>query len=290
MARSTSFGAGFSEGSGSGRVGATGATGRLAFLLVLVGVLLAGGARADWKAYVAADFGISTSGVDTDGLFDTGTGTFDLKGMDEDSSPLVGGAIGLEVPMSEILPREWLLDVRLPDWPVRFEVEGAGLREYEFRTIGLGGDAFSSEVEATTFFFNTWLDVPLLSVYRPVQYLFGLGRHPRARLALEPMSLYLGLGIGFSNLEYKGTDNLTRISDDFIEFAWNAGAGINYQVTDRVALAAGYRFIGVEENDPSLGGNGVPPDPNASLEFDQEIHEFRATVRVAVFEFLSPWR
>lgn len=255
-----------------------------------ISLLFAGAAHADWKAYVAADFGISASTVDTDGRFDSGTDVFELKGMDDDSSPLIGGAIGVEIPMSEILPREWVADVRLPDWPVRFELEGAGLREYEFRTIGLGGQAFFSEVEATTFFFNTWLDVPLLSAYRPVQYLFGLGRQPRARQLLEPMSFYLGLGIGFSNLEFKGTDNLAQVSDDFIEFAWNAGAGINYQLTDRVALAAGYRFIGLEEVGPGLDGRGIPDDPNAQLDFDQDIHEFRATVRVAVWEFLSPWR
>lgn len=253
-------------------------------------LLLASGARADWRVYVAADFGISTSETETNGSFDTGTGVFDLDGMDNDSSPLLGGAVGIAIPMNELLPREWLLDLRLPDWPLRFELEGAGLREYEFSTLGLNGTTFFTEVEVSTFFFNTWVDVPVLSAYQPIQYLFGLGRQPRLRQILEPMSFYAGLGIGFSHLDFEGTDNLVELEDDFLEFAWNAGVGINYQLTDRVALATGYRFVGVEEVGPDLGGSGVPAAQNAQLDFDQNIHEFRATIRVEVYDFLSPWR
>jgi opacity protein-like surface antigen len=256
----------------------------------LVGLLGADRARADWEVYGSADFGISTSDADTDGRYESGTASFNLKGVDEDSSPLVGGAVGLEIPMDEILPREWLLDVRLPDWPMRFEMEGAGLREYEFNTVGLGGDRFYSEVDVSTFFINTWLDIPMISAYQPIQYLFGLGRQPRVRQVLEPMSFYLGWGVGFSVLEFKGTDNSLRISDDFIDFAWNVGTGINYDLTDRVSLGAGYRYVGVGEQDLDLLTGGLPADPNAEMKFDQDIHEFRATIRVMIYDFLSPWR
>jgi hypothetical protein len=256
----------------------------------MVGLLFQGPARADWKVYGSADFGISSSSVDTDGNYGQGALAFKLKGVDEDSSPLVGGAFGLEIPMDEILPREWLLDVRLPDWPMRFEFEGAGLREYEFSTVGLGGDAFYSEVKVNTLFFNTWLDIPLISAYKPVQYLFGLGRQPRVRQWLEPMSWYMGVGVGVGFLDFKGTDNSLRLSDDIIDFAWNVGTGVNYDLTDRVTLSAGYRYVGVGDQEVDLLPIGVPDDPNAQLEFKQDIHEFRATVRVMLYDFLSPWR
>jgi hypothetical protein len=254
-------------------------------------LLLAGGAaHADWAVYGSADFGISTSSVDTDGRYGQGALQFKLKGVDEDSSPLLGGAVGLEIPMDEILPREWVPDVRLPDWPMRFEIEGAGLREYEFQTVGVGGDLFYSEVKVNTLLFNTWLDIPMISAYRPIQYLFGLGRQPRVRQWLEPMSLYLGAGIGVGFLDFKGTDNSLKVSDNVIDFAWNVGAGLNYALTDRVSLGAGYRYVGVGEHDLDLVPRGIPPDPNAELTYKQDIHEFRATLRVEVYDFLSPWR
>jgi len=245
-------------------------------------------AFADWQVYASADFGISTSDVETDGQV-SGTPTLFLSGQDEDSSPLIGGAVGLRVPMNELLPREWLMDLRLPDWPVRFEIEGAGLREYEFRTEGTGVNDFFTEIDVSTFFINTWLDLPMLSAWKPFQYMFGLGRQPRLRRWLEPASIYLGTGVGFSAIDVKGTDNVVRVDDDSIDFAWNAGVGIAYEVSEHVTLASGYRYIGVEEQDLDLRSNAAI-GPNDSTEFDQDIHEFRMTIRVALYDFLSPWR
>ena len=249
-------------------------------------LLAADFASADWKVYLAPGLGISAATIDTDGQFSQQPAS-KASGSDDDSSPLLDLAVGLEVPMDELVPREWLLDVRLPDWPVRFEIEGAGLREYELRT-NAGGDDFFTEFKAQTFFVNTWVDIPLVAIYQPVQYTFGLGRQPQIRRWLEPASLYIGAGVGAGFLDIDGTSNVVSGDDDPIDFAWNVGVGLNYALTDLVALSAGYRYVGLGKHDIDL--NGGVQGPNDEVEFDPEAHEFRVAIRIRVFEFLSPWR
>ena len=242
---------------------------------------------ADWNVYVAPGVGISGATVDTNGQASTAPVTR-LTGMDNDSSPLIDVAVGLEVPMDELVPREWLLDVRLPDWPVRFEAEAAFLRQYDFRTVA-GGEVFFTDYEATaTLMFNSWLDIPMVAVYRPVQYTFGLGRQPRVRRWLEPASIYVGAGVGFAALKIDGTSNVLFGDDDPIDFAWNVGIGINYALTRNVSLSAGYRYVGLGKRKIDLTG-GVS-GPNDEVEFDPQAHELRVGIRIRVFDFLSPWR
>jgi len=262
---------------------------RFGCLLFASGLLwlgLASPAAADWKVYVAPGLGISAASVDTDGQASVAPVT-QLFGKDNDASPELDLAVGLEVPMDELVPREWLLDVRLPNWPVRFELEAAGLREYEFRTVA-GGEDFFTDFEATTLFTNFWLDIPLVDAYRPVQYTFGLGRQPRVRRWLEPASLYLGGGIGFAALDIDGTSNVLSGDDDPIDFAANVGIGLNYALTRNIAISAGYRFVWLGE--PEIDLRGGVPGPNDEVKFEPEVHEFRVALRIRVFEFLSPWR
>jgi hypothetical protein len=247
----------------------------------------AGQAIADWNVYVAPGLSISRATVDTDGQSSIPPAVTRMTGSDNDSSPVLDLAIGVEIPMDELVPREWLLDVRLPDWPVRVEAEVAGLREYEFRTVA-GGEAFFTEFKTTTLLFNTWVDIPLISAYRPVQYTFGLGRQPAIRRWLEPASLYIGGGIGMGVLDIDGTSNVVSGDDDPIDFAWNVGVGVNYALNDQISLSTGYRFVGLGKHTVDLRG-GVP-GPNDEVEFDPQIHEFRVAIRIRVYEFLSPWR
>ena len=253
--------------------------------IVAVG-LCAGQSAADWDVYVSGGLGISTAIVDTDGINQPGPVL--LNGEDDDASPLIDGAFGLRIPMNEIVPREWLNDVRLPDWPVRFEFEAAGLREFELVTDQSGGTtSFFTEWTATTLFFNSWLDIPLTEIWRPVQFLGGLGRQPRVRQWLDPGSFYVGSGVGFSYLEIDGTSNTLTASDEIYGFAWNVGTGFNYALTEKVELSAGYRFVGLGEQDLDLF-NG--PAATGEITYTPEVHEFRVQVRVEVYEFLSPWR
>ena len=235
---------------------------------------------------MAPGLGISTATVETDGQFSL-TPVSKASGSDDDSSPLLDLAIGLEVPMDELFPREWLLDVRLPNWPVRFEIEGAGLREYELRT-NAGGEDFFTEFKAQPFPVNTWLAIPFTAAYRPLQYTFGLGKQPGVRRWIEPASFYIGAGIGAGFLDIDGTSNVLSGDDDPIDFAWNVGVGINYALTEQVSLSTGYRYVGLGKHTIDLRG-GIA-GPNDEVEYEPNIHEFRFAVRIRVFEFRSPWR
>ncbi len=254
--------------------------------LGLLGSLVPGRSLADWSVYIAPGLGISYADLDTDGSTNTPP-IVSIGGSDGDASPLLEFAVGLEVPMDELVPREWLLDVRLPDWPVRLEFEAAGLRKYEFKTKA-DPDAFFTELEATTFFTNLWLDIPLTAIYRPIQYTFGLGRQPRIRRWLEPASFYLGAGVGFSAVEIDATSNALSADDDSIGFAWNVGLGLNYAFTERVSLNTGYRFVGLGKQTVDL--IAAPIDPADEVDFDPLVHEFRVSIRIRVYDFLSPWR
>lgn len=255
----------------------------------LVGSLFlgAGESAADWRLYVQGGLGLSAAELATTGQADT----FDINGQDTDTSPLLDAAFGLEVPMDELVPREFLLKVRLPDWPVRLEVEAAGLREWELRTVAAGEDFFT-ELENTTVLFNSWVDMPLVSLYKPVQYLFGLGRQPRVRQWIEPMSLYLGTGIGVTaQMKVNGTSNVVFANDDVVDFAWNVGTGINYKFTDKVKLSVGYRYVGLPKATVDTTTLGNPTSgPNDEVDYDLDVHEVRVAIRVLVWEFPSPWR
>jgi Outer membrane protein beta-barrel domain len=260
--------------------------------LTLMTAMIAGPARADVSLYLAPQFGISGLYADTDGQA-AGAAVNAYTGDDTDGSPLIGLSVGLEVPMNEVVPREWLEDMRLPSWPMRFELEAAGLRDYDFRTdgAGAGAEVYTSEIKSTTLVANTWTDVPLVTVWRPFQYVFGLGRQPRLRQWLEPGSLYFGGGIGFTALEIDGTDNVLSGEDDIIDFAWNVGAGINYALTDRVTLSTGYRYVGLSTDtgtqEVDLEG-GVGADDH--LEYDLQVHEFRVAIQVKLLSFRGVWR
>lgn len=242
---------------------------------------------ADWDVYVSGGLGISGSIVETDGQITNPAPTIDLFETDGDASPLVDGAVGLRIPMDELVPREWLTDVRLPSWPFRIELEAAGLREYELETAQTAQNFYSS-ITATTLLLNHWVDIPFVELWRPVQYLGGLGRQPRLRQMLEPASLYVGFGIGLGALEIQGSDNVLNGSDKIFDFAWNVGMGVNYALTDIVDLSAGYRFVGIGEQEIDLN-NGATPT-NGGVTYTPQIHEFRFQVRVEVYDFLSPWR
>ncbi len=263
----------------------------LVILFLLVGPATA---VADWEVYVAGGLGISLAEGNAVGQ-QSAPAVF-LGGEDTDGSPMLDGIVGLEIPMDELVPREMLLDVRLPDWPVRVELEAAGLREYELRNF-FGTDLFFTEVEATTLFLNAWLDIPLTSLYRPFQYTFGLGRQPRIRQWLEPASLYVGAGVGYAHTELSGTSNSGSASDDFDDFAWNAGVGIGYALTETVDLSAGYRFLCLAGQDCMAHNDGFELTPTGGaaqatdyLEYDLLAHEVRVQIRVEVYDFFSPWR
>ena len=138
-------------------------------------------------------------------------------------------------------------------------------------------------IARTTLLVNSWLDIPLIELWRPVQYLGGLGRQPRLRRWLEPGSFFLGWGVGLSVLEIDGSDNVALSgSDDIYDFAWNVGAGVNYALTDKVDLSIGYRYLGLGKQKIDLDDGGGAP--GGDVEFDPDVHEFRMQIRVEVYD------
>lgn len=260
--------------------------------LVLLASTISTRANAEVDLYFAPQIGISAIVAETDGQA-AGAATFGFKGEDADESPLVGVAVGLEIPMNEIVPREWLTDIRLPNWPLRFEVETTLLRDYELKTNGFGSGAanYLTEMDALVFTANAWFDLPVLTAWRPVQYVFGMGRQPRVRQLLEPVNFYFGSGVGFTDLEIRGTDNVFRGDNSSIDFAWTVGTGINYKLTDRVKLSAGYRYLSLGPNTdsqsvPLTGGTGATDEQR----YDFQVHEFRFGIQIRVWSFAGVWR
>ena len=256
-------------------------------------------ASAEWRVYTSADLGYSASKGQAGGQVQSGQ-LFTLGGSDTGVSPLLGLAFGLAVPMDEIAPIELPRGWRLPDWDVRAEIEAIGLRNFKYTTNPIvqnsaqnSGDLLT-ELDSWSLMANFWLDVPLRGLYKPISWtsarLFGRWRLRTLKRTLDRTTLDLGVGVGVANLDADTQESATRGSGNEYNFAWQVGAGLGYQLTDRVNLAVGYRYIDPGTAKYRLRGNGVPQGSNSFFKLDPEIHEARATLRVNVWDFASPWR
>lgn len=258
---------------------------------------LATPAAAQWSVYSSADLGFSIADATGDGTIDTAGGTFTLGGDDTDVSPFLGGAIGLRVPLSEATP--WSTPRWLEGFALREELEIVGLRNYKLSTdppeqngtpVASGGKTIT-EIDTWSVMVNTWLDVPLDGLYRPISWtsarLFGRWRLRTLKQILERTTISGGAGIGATFLDVETNQGGTRGDDKTNEFAWQAGAGIGYQLSDRVNLSFGYRYIDPGSVDMGLSGDGALS--GSDFEIDPEIHEARATLRVEIFDFVNPW-
>jgi hypothetical protein len=263
---------------------------------VLVSLVLgvAAPASADWNVYMSGGLGYSVMDGSAKGsVQDNIIGVRDIKGSDTDVSPILAGAVGLSSPMDELLPLQW----RLPDWRVRAELEAVGLREYELSTdpitVGVNQTGkVRSKIESWSFMTNFFLDLPMGGLYRPISWtsarLFGRWRLQTLKHVLDRTTFDVGAGVGVAHLDLKTEESATRGKNDEYNFAWQAGAGFGYQLTERVNLNAGYRYIDTGTVKAGLEGGGVSED--AHIKLDTEIHEARASVRVDFYGFASPWR
>ena len=81
---------------------------------------------------------------------------------------------------------------------------------------------------------NLWIDVPL---HQPIAWIFG--RIP----VLEPLMLLRRRGPGTLDTDLDTTDNVSQGRNQEFLFGWQAGAGLAYELTQRVTLMAGYRYV-----------------------------------------------
>ena len=243
----------------------------IAPLLVILICVASHATATAGELYVTGSLGISGATGKSGGS----TLFFDNTGSDSDSSPVFGGTSGIAIPIDELFPdrlRRWR--VNLPTWDVRFELEGITGRDYELRTDG--GDGYFAEVDNWAIMHNLWMDLP---IREPVNWAFG--RFP----LLEPVTVYLGAGIGFGVTEVEATDNVSIGSKTNYKFAWQAGAGIAYKLTDYVTLSVGYRYFDLGKAKLELSTAGIEEFGRYTL--DVRAHEFTSGVRVSFYTV--PW-
>lgn len=230
---------------------------------------------AAWPA-AAADFYLTgrLSIANTTGDFSGRTDFFRIRGTDTDTSPVYGGALGFAFRPSEPFPRigTW----RVPDFRLRTDLEGLTGHSYELRAAG--GDGFFNEIDAWTFMQNFWVDVPIHSA---VSWLFG--RIP----ILEPVSVYAGGGVGMTELDFFSTDNVSAGAESKFGFAWQTGAGLNYDFTDIFSLTLGYRYQDLGDVEATLStGPGAGPFGRVAAELTS--HEFTTGLRINFYSLGLP--
>jgi hypothetical protein len=261
------------------------------FSVMLLG---AGSAQAVWQIYGTGEFGYSIGKGQISGITEILTLPATFEGSAEDVSPMVAGAIGIQIPINELTPWRMPGNIRLPDWPFRFEIQFAGVREYQYETVGEfpGSPAFHTDVEIWSLMNNFWFDISLAGLHRPIALASGkIAGRPRLsglKRFLEPASFYFGAGIGFADLKLRTSDSVLSASDESIDFAFQAGAGFGYQLTERLNLGVGYRYFNPGTRSTPLYGSAGEDRGEFNLKSD--IHEVSFAFRVYLVDLPYPWR
>ena len=151
-------------------------------------------------------------------------------------------------------------------WALRSEFEGAVGRDYELVTMG--ADPYLSKVSSWSVMYNQWFDVP---IHSPITWLFG--RVP----LLEPMTLYLGAGVGLGSTKIGVSDNVSVGTEQTYDLAWQAGTGFNYELTPRVSVSVGYRYHDPGEIEAPLN---LGPTPFGDFTMDLAAHEVATSLRI----------
>jgi hypothetical protein len=234
--------------------------------------------------YFQGDVGFAAQAVESGGTH-TRFAPVQLGGNDGDTTPVFGGVLGFESPLDEALPFEvplprWLGEsFRLPAWKLRAELEGRYRLDSEFMTDGVSpATPFRAEVSTWSLFNNVWMHFP---VHPPFEWIFG--RIP----ILEPLTLYTGAGLGMSASSLTASDTVVSGDDDGYHFAWQAGAGLSYALTEWAHIAVGYRYVdlGSVETDLSDG-----PIDSGSFSLDLASHEITTGLRFDFFSVDLPGR
>ena len=213
--------------------------------------------------YLSANLGISGG----KGASGGNTQFFSNSGSDTDSSPVYGGTLGWEVGLDEIVAlMPTGTEHKFRRWALRSEIEGAAGRDYEL--ITMGAEPYVSVVSSWSVMVNQWFDVP---IHPPIARLFG--RVP----LLEPLTFYVGAGVGLGALDVTSSDNVSFGREKSYDFAWQAGTGFNYELTPRVSLGFGYRYHDLGEIDVPLQ---LGPTPFGNLNLDLEAHEIATSLRI----------
>jgi opacity protein-like surface antigen len=216
------------------------------------------------------------------GFLDTKGSKFGLlfEGKPSDWTPGGALALGISVPMNEIAP----FDVGLPDWPIRFEIEvlqTADDLDGQFSALPAPiNSSVTAAVETTLTEFGLWMDFPVTDGVAAI-----MGRRVRA---FDPIFFLMGGGPGFARSEFDVRHGVDRRKKESIDFAWSAGAGFGYRLTDRIALTATYRYADLGRVDATTCC--TLPDPSDFHRIDTEQHQVYFGARVFFYAVSSPNR
>jgi opacity protein-like surface antigen len=90
-----------------------------------------------------------------------------------------------------------------------------------------------------------------------------------------------------TGFDYRFTDGFHSIIGNSYNFAWQAGTGFGYSLTNAVTLSVGYRYFDYGTVNATIIDTALTNVGPFSI--SQGSHEFRAGIRVNVWGFRSPW-
>ncbi len=171
--------------------------------------------------YVAPKVGINVQSKDDAKAFIGGS----HSGLSGDTTASFSGGIAIGMDLQY-----------LTTLPVRVEFEAMTRTDTSAdNTWSVGGSSYeaSQEVGMTTYFVNAYYDF-----YTPT-----------------PFTPYVGVGVGFANIEDVLEAGAFKETNDSTATAFNVGFGVSWLLVGDFALDAGYRYIYPEEIKSSFGGN-----------------------------------
>jgi opacity protein-like surface antigen len=179
-------------------------------------------------------------------------------GDDWDTTVFGGGALGIDADLGPV--------------GLRFEIEGQGGRNYDMKTtgpvfaeytdeMGIENAPYRSDISTSAMFVNIFVDLPLTDTF----------------------DIYAGGGVGFGVHDFKVTQKTLGVSEnshDDLEFAWQVGTGMAYDVADWLTLDLGYRYVRFGHVDvyleEPLGGE---------YELDLSSHDMILGIRINYYSF-----
>lgn len=130
--------------------------------------------------------------------------------------------------------------------------------DLDFRTNSIGPPYYyDTEIDTYTFMFSLYLEPFHFKKWTP----------------------YAGAGFGAAWIEAKTDDTVVEGSDNEMKFAWQAEAGIQYELTQHFMLRLGYRYIDMGSIDLDLNPIGLPGVNAGTFKGDLTAHEILFGVR-----------
>jgi opacity protein-like surface antigen len=151
------------------------------------------------------------------------------------------------------------------DGAVRLEFEGRG-RDQVLKTADLVGSVTTSGTDGWSAMVNVWRDYQLF----------------------DRFGLYAGGGIGGggyrSVISGTGLGEFVSANDPVSNFAWQAGGGVFYEISQRATLDLGYRFFSISESTASGEFFGTSFDYPTNFAASELLLTFR------IYEPFRGWR